>query len=97
MTTDFNFVEWSKMREQQRVDRKIELREALAHGLAVWHGGSVWSTAGVISPAGRFHSTSVHAHAVFIEPYQSDPAYLAEHIESREHGFGFETRIIRCA
>ena len=95
MRTDFDFDAWKREQAEKRARRRSELRAALEAGLAIWHGGSVWSTAGIISPAGRFGNPDTHAFAVFLEPYQSDPAYLADHIENREYGFGFETTIIR--
>jgi len=88
--TGFDFATYSEQRAAERAARRCELRDALAAGLACWHGGTVWSTAGVI------HTRhGIRADAVFIEPYQSDPVYLAEHIENREYGFGFKTDIIR--
>lgn len=91
---DFVFATYTKTRQEQRRLRRLELRDALAQGLAIWHGGSIWSTAGVTSPNGRFGQPA-HGFAVFVEPYESDPVYLAEHIENREYGFGFKTEIIR--
>ena len=94
--TEFCFETWKAEQAAKRADRRLELQTALADGLAVWHGGSVWSTAGVIRIAGRFGRLETEAGAAFIEPYQSDPIYLAEHLENREHGFGFETIIIHA-
>lgn len=94
--SDFDFDAWRRRQEITRQARRVELRQALTQGLAIWHGGSVWTTAGVASPNGRF-GMPAHGFATFIEPYQSDPAYLAAHIENREYGFGFVTHIIRTA
>lgn len=84
----FDFAEWQQQQDAKRAARRAELLQAFRNGLAVTQAGTVWTTAGVIYRDGR-------ADAVFIDSAQSDPAYLAEHIENREYGFGFHTSILR--
>jgi hypothetical protein len=101
----FDFVAWRERSDQMRRARREELRAALAAGLAVYHLGRFWTTAGVIRPGGApFYMVDctgeprdTEAFAAFIEPYGSDPVYLANHIENRESLLGFETWIVRAA
>lgn len=87
--TDFNFDDWRKANDAKRAERRAELELAFARGLIVRQIDTFWSTAGVISTR-----HGIWAHAAFLEPYQSDARYLAEHLENRESGFGFETAIL---
>lgn len=87
---EFDLRAMAEARTIRRAARRAEIESAFRRGLIVWQKGTFWSTAGVIH---TWHG--VRADAVFIEPYQSDPVYLAEHLENREFGFGFETVILR--
>lgn len=91
---EFDFVAWQARQVAKRHARRNELRAAFAQGFAVWHGRSLWSTAGIVHPADDRNPVT-HASAAFIEPHQSDPVYLAEHLENREYGFGLPTTIVR--
>jgi len=86
----FNFTEWKQEQDTKRADRRLEIESAISRGLIVWQAGTFWSTAGCI-----YTRHGVRADATFIESAQSDPAYLAEHLENREYGFGFDTIILR--
>lgn len=90
LNDDFCFDCWRAEREQKRALRRLELEDAFRFGKVVRQRNTIWSTAGVIH-------NGIRADVVFIEPYQSDPVYLAEHIESREHGFGFKTEILHVS
>lgn len=84
----FDFEGWRARVAERRRERRAELAAALRAGLVVEQLGTLWTVAGVISPRSG-------ARAAFVEPFGSDPAYLAEHIENREYGLGFETWIVR--
>lgn len=86
----FCFRCWHEANDRIRTRRKFELQDAFTRGLAIRQGSTVWTTAGVI-----FTAYGIRADAVFLPQFQSDPTYLAEHLENREFGFGFETQILR--
>lgn len=85
----FDFDTWKTQQQTKRNNRKLEIESALRRGLIVRQARTFWSTAGYIATA-----FGVHADAAFIEPYASDPVYLANHLENREYGLGFETVIL---
>lgn len=88
--TGFCFACHQEQRAIARAARVLELTEALESGRIVRQLQTFWSTAGIICTT---HG-SARADACFIERCQSDPAYLADHLENRENGFGFDTAIV---
>ena len=76
---DNHMIEISKWKEHQKIKRAIRLND-LKKAL---------STGKKVIQIGRIWPDS----SPFLPKYNT-PEYLAEHIENREHGFGFKTEII---
>lgn len=87
---EFDFSAWRAEQNRKRARRRLELETALRAGKVVRQHGSFWTVDATISTL--FGPPSVFR--TFIDTAQADPAYLADHLESREYGFGFETVIL---
>lgn len=86
----FDFEVWKARRAEQRQARRAELETALAAGKVVVQRGTFWTIDACITNT----FTPGRAFRVFIDRCQTDPKYLAAHLESREYGFGFPTFIV---
>ncbi len=89
--TYFDFKAWQAQQAAERAMRRVAIQTAISQGVAVRQNGTIWTTAGVITT--RF---GIRADAIFIDSCQSDPAYIAEHLENREYGFGWPVEILRA-
>jgi hypothetical protein len=85
----FDFEAWQARRLEQRQARRLELETALAAGKVVSQAGTFWTVDAVIST--RFGPAS--SFRPFVDRCMH-AGYLAEHLENRENGFGFDTFIL---
>lgn len=72
----FDYDTWSAGFERRMVEHAARVRDVLAAG------GTVRETFGLCDKEWTKGS------GPFIEPWNSDPAYLAEHLMNRHRGFG---------
>jgi len=78
-------IDWPELESRIRGAREARRREfagALASGLAL------------DETFGRLRAVWHLGSGRFVEPYDHEPAYLAEHVEAREWGFGADVRIV---
>lgn len=72
----WSFEQWQREQETRYASIQRRMRETLERG------GAVIETLGTREKAWRL------GNGPFIEPHNSDPVYLADHLISRHRGFG---------
>ena len=85
VVVEFDFDAWHAANFARREALTARLVEAFERERTVWES---WDSA-----SGHHSVMWACGLGKFLEPYDSDPAYLAEHLVSRHFGFGWDLEV----